>query len=303
MPKIFGIYFGTKKELTPAEKIQELMPHLKDFVPALREIMRETYDNQTFGLSPSTEGGVVGKLYDFFQDRGSTIPNAGYVTVNAAGAITGADQGYTPIPYQLYGAGVWEQQTNALPPIDAPVVKDGMVVKKDIQVKTKPIDVLEFLEHIPEPIQMEDLDTKIATCKDKVKLVWQHYAKEELENVVKCLEYRKVYKDHMAYFNKFPYTSSEKIDRLVTNYKLVIRKSDLFVSDFPKEAIDIMTEYTEKVREITGKEPNFYVIAEEEDFKKKYKKNDPILLVQSVFGFFWQILGAWDKELLLLSEL
>ena len=31
--------------------------------------------------------------------------------------------------------------------------------------------------------------------------------------------------------------------------------------------------------------------------------NNPILLVQSPFGIYWQILGAWDKELVLLEEL
>jgi uncharacterized lipoprotein len=47
----------------------------------------------------------------------------------------------------------------------------------------------------------------------------------------------------------------------------------------------------------------FYVIAEEKSFKSAAEKRDPILLVQSPFGFYWQILGAWDKEMILLSEL
>ena len=51
------------------------------------------------------------------------------------------------------------------------------------------------------------------------------------------------------------------------------------------------------------KKPVFYVIAEPDKFRKAYEKRDPILLVQSPFGFYWQILGAWDKEMILLSEL
>ena len=47
----------------------------------------------------------------------------------------------------------------------------------------------------------------------------------------------------------------------------------------------------------------FYSIAEKEMFNDEYKRNDPILLVQSPFGIYWQILGAWDKELVLLEEL
>lgn len=101
----------------------------------------------------------------------------------------------------------------------------------------------------------------------------------------------------------FPVTNDEKIDDLLSKYKLVMKKSDLFVPTFPKAAIDIMTEYSETVKKFTDEAPVFYVIAEQKDFEKKYKRLDPILLVQSQFGFYWQILGAWDKEMLLLSEL
>lgn len=55
--------------------------------------------------------------------------------------------------------------------------------------------------------------------------------------------------------------------------------------------------------ELCQLKPVFYVIAEESDFKEKDKKRDPILLAQSPFGVYYDILGAWDKEMLLLSEL
>jgi hypothetical protein len=57
------------------------------------------------------------------------------------------------------------------------------------------------------------------------------------------------------------------------------------------------------MEELCGKKPVFYVIAEPDKFRKAYERRDPILLVQSPFGFYWQILGAWDKEMILLSEL
>ncbi len=82
-----------------------------------------------------------------------------------------------------------------------------------------------------------------------------------------------------------------------------MKTSDIFVPEFPDDAIKIMKSYTDKMALICNKKPVFYVIAEEKDFQKKYEKRDPILLVQSPFGFYWQILGAWDKEMLLLSEL
>jgi hypothetical protein len=64
-----------------------------------------------------------------------------------------------------------------------------------------------------------------------------------------------------------------------------------------------MKKYTDNMEKLCKKKPVFYVIAEPDKFKKAYEKRDPILLVQSPFGFYWQILGAWDKEMILLSEL
>ena len=82
-----------------------------------------------------------------------------------------------------------------------------------------------------------------------------------------------------------------------------MKTSDIFIPEFPDEAIKAMTDYTEKMEAVCGKKPVFYVIAEHDKFKEAFKKRDPILLVQSPFGFFWQIIGAWDKEMILLSEL
>jgi hypothetical protein len=79
--------------------------------------------------------------------------------------------------------------------------------------------------------------------------------------------------------------------------------SDLFVPEFPDEAIMVMREYTDQLQALCNKKPVFYVIAEPDKFRKAYERRDPILLVQSPFGFYWQILGAWDKEMILLSEL
>ncbi len=117
------------------------------------------------------------------------------------------------------------------------------------------------------------------------------------------MQNRKKYLKHKVYFDQFQNTTDEKIDVLLKKYELVMKTSDIFVPEFPDIAIQRMKEYTEKLDEICKKKPVFYVIAEEKDFKKKYERRDPILLVQSPFGFYWQILGAWDKEMLILGEL
>lgn len=174
-----------------------------------------------------------------------------------------------------------------------------VIEKKQI----KPIDVLNELETMPLPFNLENIDEKISLLKDKSFLANQRYVKAQLDGIIERLENRKKYNEYSEFFELFPNTNDEKIDLLISKYKLQIDKSDLFVPVFPSEAIKIMKIYTDKVSEIIKKKPVFYVIAEEECFKKKRERLDPILLVQSPFGFYWQILGAWDKEMLLLSEL
>jgi hypothetical protein len=176
--------------------------------------------------------------------------------------------------------------------------------KKPIQkIKVKPIDVLNELETIPNPFTLTLIDEKIEILKDKSELITQEYAKREINALIERLENRKKFDKNRAFFDKFQNTTDEKIDALLSKYDLIMKTSDIFVPEFPDEAVLIMKKYTQKMKLICNKKPVFYVIAEEKDFKKAYEKRDPILLVQSPFGFFWQILGAWDKEMMLLSEL
>jgi len=175
--------------------------------------------------------------------------------------------------------------------------------KKYVKLKVKPIDVLNQLETIPTPFDLMLLDEKIEILKEKEKLIIQHYSKREINALIIRLENRKKYSEYKEFFEKFQNTTDEKIDILLDKYELVMKTSDIFIPEFPTEAIKIMTEYTEKTIAITTKKPVFYVIAENSKFQKAYKQRDPILLAQSPFGFYWQILGAWDKEMLILSEL
>ena len=83
----------------------------------------------------------------------------------------------------------------------------------------------------------------------------------------------------------------------------MMRSPDIFIPEFPAEAVQAMKIYTEKIEELCGKKPVFFVIATEDSFKKTYGKRDPILLASSPFGFYYYILGAWDEEMILLTEL
>lgn len=171
------------------------------------------------------------------------------------------------------------------------------------KIKIKPIDVLTELETVPLPFSLTLLDEKIGILKDKAKLITQQYAKREVIALIERLENRKKYTIHKDYFEEFQNTTDENIAKLLEKYELVMQTSDIFVPEFPDEAIVKMRQYSDRLKNICGKRPVFYVIAEPDMFRKAYEKRDPILLVQSPFGFYWQILGAWDKEMLLLSEL
>lgn len=174
-------------------------------------------------------------------------------------------------------------------------------VRKKIEVK--PIDVLNELETIPTPWTLSNLDDKIEVLEYKRDLITQKYSRREVEAMIERLHNRKKWDKHRIFFEGFQNTTDEKIEKLLNKYDLVMKTSDLFVPEFPDVAISIMKSYTDEVMSICKKKPVFYVIAEPDKFRKAYEKRDPILLVQSPFGFYWQILGAWDKEMILLSEL
>jgi hypothetical protein len=139
--------------------------------------------------------------------------------------------------------------------------------------------------------------------KYKKDLIVQSYSRREVEALIERLENRRRWADFKRFFDEFQNTTDEKIEQLLDKYDLVMNTSDLFVPEFPDDAIAVMKQYTEQMDKLCGKKPVFYVIAEPDKFRKAYEKRDPILLVQSPFGFYWQILGAWDKEMILLSEL
>lgn len=175
---------------------------------------------------------------------------------------------------------------------------------KVLNIKVTPKSVLSELETVPTPFTLMGIDDKISVLKDKEKLITQKYAKREVGHLIERLENRRKYNEHKQFFDSYQNTTDEKIDVLLKKYDhLRMKAADLFIPEFPDDAVKTMTAYTERVNVICGKKPVYYAIADDKDFKKAYEKRDPILLVQSPFGFFWQILGAWDEEMILLQEL
>lgn len=244
------------------------LPKIDEYMVAIIKYLPQLRKLLRNDLQESDDGRLLGIMYDFYAEFQTTQMDG--------------DIGNIPL---LPG------QTHAiLPPTSQ-------------RIEMKPVLVQGELETFPTPFSLDKLEEKILLFKSKSKLIQQRYTKEQCDGFVKRLENRKRYTEQQHFFEQFPNTSDEKIDALLGKYKLEMNKSDLFIPVFPKAAIDIMTEYQRVALLITDERPVFYVIAEEKDFQEKRKRLDPILLVQSPFGFYWQVLGAWDKEMLLLSEL
>ena len=264
MSKFKGLFFWRKNKETEAQKAEEMLQLYVKYIPQLRKIMREEETGER------TDGEIIGQMYDYYENIEEDREER---------------------------TSVW----NGTLTVDS----IGNTVNTDKRIEATPKSVKHELENVPTPfdVNLTDLDNKISTLQDKTKLLNQKFAKKQIEGLIKRLENRKKYKYEAQFYSSFPDTTDDKIEELLAKYKLVMKKSDLFVPTFPKEAIDIMKKYTEVTKLLTGETPVYYVIAEIKDFKKKQKKLDPILLAQSPFGFFWNILGAWDKEIILLSEL
>lgn len=265
-----AIFFGKENKKRKVNKAEEMLQLYVKYIPQIRKIMRDEQERETSEIL--SDGQIMGQMYDFYKDYGNTV-------------------GVTPV--------VWDGMGRTTFSVNA----DGTIPSSDKRKEATPLSVMNELERVPTPFDCENLDEKISTLKDKSKLLNQRYAKAQIDGLTKRLENRKKYRENVEFYSSLPNTTDEKIDNLLAKYKLVMKESDLFVPTFPKEAVDIMKKYTEETKKVTTEKLVFYVIAEAKDFEKKYKKLDPILLVQSPFGFFWQILGAWDKEMILLHEL
>jgi hypothetical protein len=203
--------------------------------------------------------------------------------------------------YDRSGGGMFINTPQVVQEMDANPSKPD--AKPSAKIIMKPKDVLNELETVPTPFALAGIEEKIAILKDKTKLIRDGYSKREIEALIDRMGNRMKYFDNKEFFEKFNNTTDEKIAALVAKYELVMKTSDIFVPEFPDEAVKVMTDYEAKCKELFDQKPVFYVIAQPDQFRKAYEKRDPILLVQSPFGFYWQILGAWDEEMFILSEL
>ena len=155
-------------------------------------------------------------------------------------------------------------------------------------------------EYVDEQIKQftEKLDIVTLSEKDISRGV------KEISSILIRLKNRKKYGKFEHFYSEYAYTVTTKIKDVIDKHSyLRFGRVEQFVADLPKEAIDEMKKYTDNTKELCDKKPIFYIIADKKDFGKTEGRKDPILLAQSPFGHFWQIIGAWDKEMLFLEEL
>lgn len=183
--------------------------------------------------------------------------------------------------------------------------------QKAVKIAVSPKSVVDELRRAPTNLSLSGLDAKIDILKKKRDLITQRYSAEHLDFMIAAMTARKKYDKkskaakcaYREFFSRYDTTDELKIKALLDKYALLMKSADLFVPEFPDEAITAMDICAKATKELTGKSPRFYVIATEKDFEKELARRDPILLVQSPFGMYYYILGAWDKEMIYLPEL
>lgn len=130
------------------------------------------------------------------------------------------------------------------------------------------------------------------------------YGRLELSSIVLLLENRRSYSEFEEDFNDWPYTTSERISKVLNDHKnLDVKDARPMIPDLPKEACKQIERYDKAVYKLCERRSVYYLIYEKKQQSDVARRRDPILLAQSPFGFFWQILGAWDKEVVYLEEL
>lgn len=130
------------------------------------------------------------------------------------------------------------------------------------------------------------------------------FGRDELESIQERLLNRRRLDEFKGILEKYPHTSSALIGKVLSEHShLRANTAGQFVPDFPTDAIKSMKEYDEMCISLCNKKAVFYVIAQNKDFQRVAARRDPILLAQSPFGHFWQILGAWDDEMIYLGDL
>lgn len=184
--------------------------------------------------------------------------------------------------------------------------KLGGTQRVDSREEKKPAEVWELLKNQNDPIvDTSDLDKKIKIIKNRIAVLGDHVPDRDLNieyTVLGFLEARKKYEKYKHLF-AYPTTDQSMIDELCSAYKLKVVSIGQYSGTMPQEAIDELSRFKLACLKVRKDRPVVRLIVPDNDPKTEKRKRDPILLVSSPFGNWDYILGAWDKEVLIVDEL
>ncbi len=268
------------------------------FGKSLFEIKKSTgeylYNNGADRLKKSEH------LIDFYKDIGSSMVGDSNSTPDSWNFIQVANT-----------TGDTAQASGGIIAVPNKKKENKVEEKKEMEFSPKEIHKMKCLhdEHFVLKTDSAYVDEQIEMFKDKLGMIRtaeydMNRGTIEIASILGRMQNRKKYPEHKEFYEEFPYTTTARIADLVKKYSyLQLGQVEQFLADMPKEASDVMKAYTKETKDLCDKKPIFYIIANKKDFQKSEKRRDPILLAQSPFGHVWQILGAWDEEMILVDEL
>lgn len=190
----------------------------------------------------------------------------------------------------------------------------GRLGKKDERIEKKPVEV--FQEIILEPtecprINFENLEGQIALVERRRRVLREEIGMRETPDEDEALIFlysrKKLLKCKNEHAFNWPVTTRDKIAQLCKTYKLEMVSFRGYYKTVPMEAIDELEKFCQEYEKFTDTEPDLKLIIDDapapEERQSRERKKDPILLASSPFGRWYHVLGAWDKEVLVIDEL
>lgn len=186
--------------------------------------------------------------------------------------------------------------------VDGVEFSGGSKKKEDKRKEVKPKDVMNELAGKSPDLDFTNLKEKIKAIKKRRDFIVDDLGlRAEEEN--QALIWLTARKKGAKLLEKFiwPVTTQEKVNQLLSKYKLTRATINQYHLALPEEAIDEMEKFVSLWKKVTKAKPEFVILAD--IVKEKTKRRDPILLASSPFGAYFFVLGAWDKEVQIMHEL
>lgn len=178
----------------------------------------------------------------------------------------------------------------------------GEKKKIDDRITKKPIEVFnEIISDKVPKMNLNDLNEQIKLVEKRIEFLEKHLGmepKDEYE-ALKFLEARKKFTKYKDRFG-WNVTTHLLIDKLCKKYKLRMADFQSYYKNVPTEAIDELERYCKAYRKVREDEPIIKLIIDDDG---RETRKDPIVLVSSPFGYWFYVIGAWDKEVEVIDEL